>query len=248
MKPAVVLDSEESKSLKAADLGVVATTSTDRNRWFVVCLVLLLVVIFQQMFLHSANKRAEANTEVIWMKMYPNGTWDVSNIKPNNTQEFFNATVDKLLTDYAVARHGIVPSTIRRDYGFSMQFMSPQLAGEFTSDKGFNAAAKAAAILDQKSHNTHNIAVGIIDHYEKSSATFGNNAGEVMRTNMYLDETVVNPLGMQTGTLKKYILSIHWRILSPKELKDKSTEYFRANPIGIEVVKENLYLDPAVKE
>ncbi len=244
-----VLKDEKSIPKNTPEVDVISLLKADKNRWHLIAIFLICLVAIEGMYANDANNRAELNTEVIYIKMYPDGTWHVEQTTPQSVQDFYNTTVDKLLTDYVVRRYGIVPATIRNDYGTVINFMSPQLAANFTSDKedGFNAAQKAADVLSKPDFPTHEIKVGVKDHYDKGTANFNNTKGEVIRTNIYFTEQEIAPNGAKDPAIKRYILSMTWHLLTPEELKGKSRDYFMANPIGIEIIKEEKYLDPAAQ-
>jgi len=239
---------EKSVQKPPAEVDVIAMLRAEKNRWHLVVVFLIVIVTIQCFYINDANERAEVNTEVLYLKMYSNGSWDVQESKPENIQDFYRATVDKLLDDYVVARYGILPATIRRDYGFAINFMDTRLAEEFTSPNGFNAAQKAADVLSKIDHPITEVKIGVKDHYDKSRADFSNGTGEVIRTNIYFTEQQIAKNGQKDPEIKSYILSITWHLLSPTELKGKSRDYFSANPIGIEIIKEEKYLDPAQKK
>lgn len=243
-----LIHDEKSVAKVPPEVDVIALLKTEKNRWHVIAITLVVLLAIQCFYINDANERAEKNTEVIYLKMYANGTWDVQESKPENIQDFYRTTVDKLLEDYVVARYGILPATIRRDYGFAINFMSPRIAEDFTSPSGFNAAQKAADVLSKIDHPVTEIKVGVKDHYDKSRADFSNGTGEVIRSNIYFTEQKVEANGQRDPEVKSYILSITWHLLSPAELKGKSRDYFKANPIGIEIIKEEKYLDPAQKK
>jgi hypothetical protein len=242
-----VVKDEKTVERNAIETDLIPILKAEKNRWHVVAIAMLAIIAILIFNVNSANERAEMNTEVIYLKMFSDGTWQVAKTSPDNVQDFYATTVDKLLEDYVVARYGLIPATIRRDYGFVLNFLSPALQEDFTSDKGFNAAQKAADVLSKIDHPSTEVKVGVKDHYDRSRADFSNGTGEAIRSNIYFTEQKVSVAGVKDPDIKRYILSITWRLLTPPELKGKTKDYFQANPIGIEIIKQDKYLDPANK-
>lgn len=208
--------------------------------------VLVLSIIFnllQGFWINSANTRAETNTELMYVKMYPNGTWDVEYRKSGNEADFFPLTIDKLIQDYVIARYNVIPGSMRREYGFAATFMAPALHEWFTgAGQGqFNAPEKAEDLNGSKI--TEEVNIRFVDHFDVSTGVFVRGNSDIYRTNVFIERAKKNSLGQQQGEAINEVVTLHWRIKSVKELKNLSRDDLRANPIGLEVIKDSKTLD-----
>lgn len=208
--------------------------------------ILLLSIIFnvvQGYWINAANERAEMNTEMFFLKMYPNGSWDVEYRNTGNEADFFPLTIDKLLMDYVEARYAVVPGMMRREYGFALQFMSPTLASWFVGiGEGQFNAPKVAEELN-KSLKTEEIKIRFVDHFDVSNGVFVQGNSDIYRTNVFIERSVKNSLGQIEGKPIKEVINLQWRIKSVKELKKLSRDELRANPIGLEIIKDDKVID-----
>lgn len=213
------------------------------TKLYVALLLVIVLNIFQGFWINSANERAETNTELMFVKMYPNGTWDVEYRKSGEEADFFPLTIDKLIHDYVEARYGVQPSTIHRDYGFAIVFQSKALANNFvgTAENQYNAKKKANEL--SKAGYTEEIAIRFTDHFDVSKGQFIQGNSDVYRTNVFIERTIKNPNGYQQGDPIQEVVTLHWRLKSFKELKKFTRDQLRANPIGVEIIKEKKTLD-----
>lgn len=136
----------------------------------------------------NATNKAANNQELVYVKIYPDGTWDVGKYEPQDEQLFFKSTINSLLDNYLTSRFGVQPETVSRDYGEAATFMAPPLYQEFvgSQDGDFNAVQKAADIqADTNRAQRVNIEWKFADHYDQVSAVFGAEKGTVIRSNIY---------------------------------------------------------------
>ena len=89
------------------------------TKLFVALLLAIIAIIIQSFYINAANKRAEMNTELMYVKMYPNGSWDVEYRESGTEADFFPLTIDKLIQDYVEARYSVRPGQMRREFGSS---------------------------------------------------------------------------------------------------------------------------------
>ena len=122
--------------------------AADRNKWFVVTVALCGVVGFLAYHYIQLSQTSSTHREVIWVKMYNNGTWDVEPHDNHASIEFLEATVNSLLKQWVARRFSEVPETVLADYTYANYFLSPELTREFTGVRGFHAAQKAAEIQE----------------------------------------------------------------------------------------------------
>lgn len=230
------------KSFEAPDTKAKLTSAG--ARWFAVTLILLFVVITLLFMLSSANSRAEKAPEVRWVMLYPNGEWRVQFTPPASPQQFFNQTIDNLLTDYLEYRHQQIPQTIRNDYGRATVFMSKAVQREFISPEGFNAVEKAGVITTSKSPELKRINVIFFDHQDiVSDAVFRSGKKPVIRTTAYIDEEILDQYGNKISNPVRKIINLTWTLKTPKELRNEERKFFIVNPIGLEILSERVTVD-----
>ena len=218
-------------------------------RWFLVSIVLSLVLLCCVFIIHIQFSRIDKRTELLVVKMYPNGTWQSVKKDFESPTEFFPATIDHLLTRYVETRYGQIPETIKTDYGEATVFMSPEIENIFKSDEpgGFNAPQRAADIIEKpESADRINVKMTIPpDHYEDLTGHFIDGERHVIRTNMYFILETLHPDGNKN--IKSKILRLQWTLLPKKELKNKARDWIILNPLGLQIIKEELIDDPSFK-
>lgn len=223
-----------------------ALLAADRNRWFYVSVGLLVLCLLLGLQTMQANKRFAENVRVAWVKMSPSGTWDIEFHDESRGADFYPATIDYMLAQFVERRYSKVRNSIKTDYGFSLQFMAPQMARTFIDSEQFNAAGVVAEFLEQREGAETFIKVGPIDHYDSDITNFAGSEGTLYRTNIFVTENKQNKDGSLAADPVPRIVSIQWRIKSKGEVAgDKNM--LRINPIGLEVIKSEILDDPSKK-
>lgn len=211
-------------------------------QYFIIIILLILFAVGCFIYAMQQSERADNNIKVAWVKMYPNGTWDIEFHDKNRKIEFFQSTIDYLLTQWVERRYSEIPHSIGADYGFVHIFMNPKLRNNFVSTKGFNAAEKAAKVSDCISCQEIRYKVRSIDHYDSDKTKFGSHDGTLYRTNIFVQKIIKNADGTQAHAPQKKIVSIQWRIKSVKEIQGDK-KLLKQNPIGLEIVRYDLLND-----
>lgn len=219
------------------------------NKLWIFAICLLLVDVYQGWNNKRAFEAAMHTKEVVWIKMGADGTSTVEDFLPGDKPTFYKASVDSALERYLVARYGVQPETIKKDYGIAGVFMSNPMYNVFLSSQqgGFNAVQKAADVeANTNSVQRVEIKWGFPNHYDAVPAVFGKEKGEMYRSNIYFTQTTKSPSGlvMKDG-VKQMIWRGQWHFLTKKELSKKSKEWLRANPVGIEIIEADVIEDPA---
>lgn len=245
-----IQDEKEAKR-SGADSEVPKETARLRmvnNRYFVIIVLLLLGHLFQGWISARAFNKAQTNTQLLYVKMYPDGTWHVDDVKPGDEQIYFRSTIDAIFEKYVTNRYGQLPETIKRDYAEAIVIMSDAMAAEFTSggEKGFNAVQRAVDISADKNADRIDVKWGFADHYDRIPAMFKKKPGEVIKSNIYFQTVQKAANGMlRKNGVHKQILRVEWRLLPVEELQNKKPDWLRVNPIGLEIIKADLIDDPA---
>lgn len=243
-KNLIVKDSSEQGTTKKPQrLNITARLMSETIRSFAIICLLCIVSLVSICFAWSEAKRADSNIKVAWVKMYPNGTWDVEFHDENRQQEFFQATIDYIITQWVERRYQEFSHSIKTDYGYVYIFMSPDLRSDFLSPDGYNAPAKAAEIADCTACRQVKIKVRNIDHYDSDKTRFGQYQGILYRTNVFVNKTILNADGSPSGDEpEKLIVPIQWRIMAKEEIQAQK-DILKQNPIGLEIVSYDLLKD-----
>lgn len=242
-----VIDSKTTAQMRPATPPEATTiVAVDRNKWFIIALVLAMIIAIEFMYCMRLSQQAIKNTEVLYIKMYDDGRSQVSFSAPDDIQQFYVKNIDKNLTDYVSYRWDERSSTIREDYGRALLFMGTELKGFFQAPNGYFAADKAAKISSTLDGDTKTYHVDLVDHYDKKAMYLagGKKKTELYRTNIYLTRSVTGPHGEVRAKPEKFILQVDWRLATKDELKEKNKDFFNVNPLGIVIEEESLNISP----
>ena len=240
-KPGTVLNDDLQRKIKAkGPIARDATLAVDRNRWFIVSIILALLAFYSMYSAHEANQRYENDVRVQWVKMYPNGTWDVEFYDAGEEKTFFPATIDALISQFIERRYSKNKYTIQYDYGFALLFMEKKLKNYFVSREGYNAPQVAAdfAVCD----DCEEVAVTVknISHYDAESVQINDKIGTLYRTTVFVEEKRFDRDGAFIGEFDKKV-QLSWRVRPKGEIRP-SKEELKLNPIGLEIHQAQ-YLD-----
>ena len=234
-----VLPHSEQEKIERVD--TTARFAAQNIRFFFIIILMGLICIGAIGLAWKESNLAADNTKVIWLKMWPNGTWDMEFIDEERGSEFFQSTIDYLLRQWVERRFSEIPHSIQSDYGFAYLLMSPKLQNEFVDPKGYNAHKKAAEVMDCGGKCVEiRFKVDNLDHFDSDRTMFGRHEGVLYRSNVFLQRTVVENEGKSQS--KKFIVSVHWRIKSKHEIQ-KDRKMLKHNPIGLEILKYELLED-----
>lgn len=238
----VLPDEIQNKIKSKKPLETDAQLAVDRNKWFIAFVLALLFAFYQAYIANVANKRFANNVQVAWVKLSPNGTWDVTYPDEGQRPEFFKATINSLLRQFVERRYSKLKNSIKADYGFASILMSDKLEMEFMSEQFFNAPKVAADVVNGESKEVK-VKVKVVDHYDSDETIFNGQVGRLYRTNIFATETKYKRNGEPMKPQKR-IVSIQWRIKNKDEISSKKDE-LALNPIGIEVIDSEYLDDPS---
>lgn len=219
----------------------------EKNKWFGFSLILLITVIILIFMNFSLQNAANKPAETRWLKMSPDGSWNVDVKPPESYQEYYTATIDKLLSDYISYRFQEIPQTIRSDYGKALIFQDIKLQQWFRGSDGFNAIEKAGDISTAKNGVTKQVRLLFFDHKDSLTGIFdgGKSKSQIVNSTAYIEEIMTDKYGMDMGSPVRKVINLSWIIQSAKNLKKKDTQYFRVNPIGLLILSERENIDRA---
>jgi hypothetical protein len=219
----------------------------ETNKWFVFSALLLFVVIVLIFMNFNLQNAANKPPETRWLKMSPDGSWAVDVKPPNSYQEYYTTTIDKLLSDYIGYRFQEIPQTIRSDYGKALIFQDIKLQRWFKAEDGFNAIGKAGEISTSTNGMTKKVKLLFFDHKESLTGIFngGKNKSQIVNSTAYIEEIFIDKYGISNSDPIRKVINISWMIQAAKDIRDKETQYFRVNPIGILILTERENIDRA---
>lgn len=235
MKEVVSIDANHSEQNEAPTM--YALLKGERNRWFIIALTLVIGIIISISFAWHYASLANNNKALLYVKLYPNGTWEVVEYQAQDAQLYFKTTVDSLLASYVNHRFGEHPMTVTRDFGEASLLMDTALQNEFLSQEGFDAAQKAADIQADPLRQV-NIDWQFNDHYDQIEGVADGLSTEIIRTNIYFTRTTNT--AQSKGKPEKLMLRIQWRLLPKTELEKQSKEFLKVNPIGLKIIAQKL--------
>jgi hypothetical protein len=214
-----------------------ALLRSERNRLYILCVVLALSVSLALAFCFFAFQKAQNNKELIYVKLAPNGAWSVVDYQPDDSQLYFKTTIDALLTRFAISRYGLTPATIADDWAEAKVLMAPAMAAHFVSPNGFNAIEKAASLA--KSRDRVTLHIRNIEHYDQVTATdLSGQTHTQIRSNVYFSR---ERAGSQTT--ESLVLSLQWQLMDKVSLSEQSMSFLRLNPIGIQITDAKLNIE-----
>ncbi|GEM77225.1 conjugal transfer protein [Vibrio sagamiensis] len=225
------------KSEAKRQLSREALLVSERNRYFFLLLACVGVIALLVMFCWYAFAKAEHNQEIAYVKLSPNGAWQVVEYQPQDEQLYFKTTVDALIERYTIARFKGDSSTIEADWGEASAFMSSDLKAYFLAKDGFDAWSK----IDQLKKQNRNASIDIryVEHYDKVDVHLSSGrADKALRTNVYFTREL-SGAGQKT-TKEALVLSLQWRLVDKTTLTNTPLSHLRVNPIGVEILKESL--------
>ncbi len=233
----VIEDNDTSQRDPHAPL--LAQLRAERNRWFVIALASFAVSALLVLFCWYAFAKAERNQEIVYVKLEPNGAWSVIDYQPEDSQLYFKTTIDASLERYAIARYKSDPATIESDWGEASVFMSPTMRDYFLAPapQGFDAWKKIEQI--RKSKTLAEIAVRDVEHYDQVDyLSDSGQTSKVIRSNLYFTRTLT--VNGQKRPPEPLVLSVQWRLVSKQTLASLPKSHLRINPIGVEILTEQL--------
>lgn len=224
------------------------SASVDRNRWYFVTVFLSLVICGLGWGYYNLSKLAQVNRQIVWVKLSPDGTAQVTDFKPSDNQLFYTATVNSLLERFLKSRYGLQPETVKEDYKVADVFLSDPLHLEFVGAQPgqFNAAQKVTDVTaNPKAFDRVDIKWSFVDHYDAIDGLFDGKESKVVRSNVYFQRSTRLYGGQPKGPPERMIARLQWRLVPAETLRAAGNDWLRTNPIGLEIVSYDVIPDPA---
>ncbi|ERK05599.1 hypothetical protein L580_3309 [Serratia fonticola AU-P3(3)] len=227
------------RSNRVASKTKFAVLRTDRSILLIALFVLALINVYTVIRANNAVESSKRTHEVVWVKMYPDGTTAIDEFKPENEQPVFVRTVNAGLAKYVAARFQVHPETIKRDYAEAGVFLGDTLFTQFTDKSGFDAADRAAKVVANATAEPRISVSNVqLDHYDQIEGDFSGRAKPVIRTTITWDETTHNGEGQNSNVPARRMIRITWTLLSRDEVSEKSVGWLRINPLGIAILSQ----------
>lgn len=234
------LDAQREAKLQSRRKREVASLRADRNRWCLACFCVLGGLLFCANGWRIANDRFANNTHVEWVKLSPDGGISVEHHDPDSETVLFEQTVTSELYEFVESRFNKHRSTIKRDYGVALLFMSDELARSFRRD--YNAADVAAAFVDcvaceEVTYETRNL-----EHLEAINYHLTSEPDDkVYRTLVYATVVTTNSTGIEVDRSTARV-RLEW-IFTGKRAVRGNKKAVRYNPLGIKILRTALTED-----
>lgn len=248
----VLLDKQlQEQQRPTDDEEVKATLMAERNRWFVVAVVAIAAVFVLIFTNYIFASRAAKNTELVYVKLYKDGSREVDSSISGNKRPLVKNVINSDFQNYIESRFGLQPRNIQRQYAEAIVFMAQPLYNLFVSEDtdngGFDAINKAATIAAAPNNSEIiKIKFDFADHYDFVNGTTSEGKRDVVyRSNFHFTRSTLDSSGNPQGDPEKLILRVQWMLLPMDEMKKKDQDWLSINPLGIEIIDQQLFKDPS---
>lgn len=219
--------------------GELAVLRTERNALAIALVVSLAVALLTVVGWMRADDRFANNVRVAWVKLSPNGTYQVEWSDEGKGVQAYASTVESKLTEWVQRRFSKMRHTIGVDYGFARMFMSEKLSTQFMTE--FNAPKVAAEMVSCTTCDEIEVTVRNLDSIDKDILP-GKKKEELFTTLAFVVERKIDPDGRVTGCQNK-IITLYWKFRPVAETASRKKE-LTANPLGQEFDRYSVRDDP----
>ena len=202
------------------------------RRLFVVALLCAACALASLLFAWTVTTRFARESRVTYVKLAPNGTWDVT-ANFGESVEYFDATLRTVLYDWLTRRYSMRKSTIIADWGnanamydapnqrwFIDEYRAKVVAAEHASCR-----ACPDAIIDVRTHQ----------HLTAMPREIGARESAPLETLFYATERTIPTESIKATDERKKIFKVTWRFLSKAAIQSRP-ELLRWNPIGVQIL------------
>lgn len=227
------------KKNRSADKTIFAVLKTERTYLFVGLAFMALINIWTVYRSGEAVESAKNTREVVWVKLMPDGSSEVTDFKPKEEQPVYIRAVNSGLDHYIKSRYQVHAETIKRDYAEAGVYLGDKLFADFTSKAGFYAIQVASDIADKPDSKARkDISDVRFDHYDQIEGDFSGTKKPVIRTTITWNEEEYKADGTKKPPIPR-MQRITWTLLDRDEISKKSDAWLRLNPLGIEILTKD---------
>lgn len=208
------------------------------------CFMLVLCCAgFGYYAISSANARAD-EVKVAFVKLHPNGSYNVSFYDSEQPFSLFQNTVDQLLRKAIIARYKRDPVTINSDYNYFALFLS-----DFGLQQFLNEHRATSVVRDYLACTDCEIVhpqFRGIHHIDRNNINLNDiTAGVIVRSNAFLDMEIRNRNTGALSRVEKKIIPIVWtldmqKINPTNDIEDLSMVILNENPIGLTIMEYSI--------
>jgi len=191
----------------------------------------------------TANKRAE-EVKVAFVKLHPNGTYNVSFYDSEQPFSLFQNTIDHLLRRAITARFKRDPATLQNDYNYFALFLNDQQLQQFLNEhRATTVVRDYLACADCQI--VHPFVRGI-HHIDRDNIDLNDiSQGVIVRSNIFLDLQIRSRTNGALIRTEKKIIPLLWtldmnKIRAGNTPNDLAMVILNENPIGLSILEYSI--------
>lgn len=216
----------------------IATAKANENRWFYVAISAIAMTCITSMGWHAADKRFAENVRVAYVKLSPNGTYVVDYADEEKPVDWFTATVESKLSEFAEKRYSKRRDTITTDFGFANLMMSPEMRADFLENQ--QAAKVAAELVDCRQCAQVTNKIREVQSIDKDLVP---GSKQRKQYNTLVFSTMQSKDASGRVSCANKIITLLWTFRTKDEIVSKREE-LRYNPLGQEIIRSTIKDDP----
>lgn len=205
---------------------------TQSARLFVIAVLATVVSIFSIAYAWYAQHTYVRQARTVYVKLSPNGTWDVDADLSDNVG-YFPATLRQTLFEWTERRYSKRPATVIDDWNIANQMYSPALQKWFQGE--FNAGVTAGKLASCQSCEQIIVRPRTLQHLDEVPTNPGHVDSDPIRTLVYATEQTVPPGSAKPTKEVRQVYKITWRFLSKASIQSQP-DMLRYNPVGVQIL------------
>jgi hypothetical protein len=220
---------------------LIALERASARRWFVAALAASATAFLSVLLAMSAVRHWQTDARLTYVKLSPNGTWDVAQ-DLDASVVYFDSTLRTVLYDWIERRYSQRAATVQTDWGVAYASYSPDMQKWFTGE--FGATAKAAKLAACATCAQTVVRVRSHQHIDPLPRNPGAAPTEPVRTLVYATESTYSGSDAVKPTAeRRLIFRVTWLLQSKAQIQSRP-ELLRYNPIGLEILDVQETEDP----
>lgn len=236
--------SEFNPQQKTTGTEAIAVLKAQSSALVLLCTFLTLGCLgFGYYAISTANKRAE-EVKVAFVKLHPNGTYNISFYDSEQPFSLFQNTIDHLLRRAITARFKRDPATLQNDYNYFALFLSDNQLQQFLNEHRATTVVRDYLACPD-CQIVHPFVRGI-HHVDRDKIDLNDiSAGVIVRSNIFLDLQIRNRNNGALIRTEKKIIPILWtldmqKIRAGNSPTDLAMVILNENPIGLSILEYSM--------